>query len=585
MRNQVCRRPGHRDHARRQLPRRRGSIIVLTAILMIVLMALLALSIDTGYMYTMQTELDRSVDAAALAGAASLVEGPDYANDKVVEYLVRNPVGGDEGAITDDRLAEFTTRFLADHSDDYSVTIGNWNAASSQLEPAEKYPSALEVTMRYPNLPLFFGRVLGKDHFSIESRAIAMYQPRDIVLVLDYSGSMNDDSELKSFATVGQNAVMDNLQQIYDELGQPIYGNMSFQPEYATVVGVEPVDKSLPHITVEYRGTSVYITSTKDISNVVLQLSDGSLVRDESFGDGTLSTTMSAGQEIVKAWVKSGTNAAYWENTYGYGEEFNFSLNSTFVDALELTDVPYPYPSGSWSDYVNYVRTSSTIANAGFKHQYGYANLINYWLERKPAYSQTPDLWKVSAQPVTAVKDAVDVFMDYMNFVDTDDRLALVVYNGPGGGAKVEIPLTMDINTVATRARERQAGHYHSYTNIGGGMEAARYELLQNARMGAFKMVVLMTDGRANWYNGTYDMAAARNQVLNEAYAAKAENIPVVTISLGAGADVDLMNQVAEITESRTFNVPGGQAVSEYREALFQVFREIADHRPMKLVQ
>ena len=52
--------------------------------------------------------------------------------------------------------------------------------------------------MRYPNLPLFFGRVLGKDNFSIESQAIAMYQPRDIVLVLDFSGSMNDDSELKS---------------------------------------------------------------------------------------------------------------------------------------------------------------------------------------------------------------------------------------------------------------------------------------------------------------------------------------------------------------------------------------------------
>ena len=51
---------------------------MLTAILMVVLMALLALSIDTGYMYTMQTELDRSVDAAALAGAASLVEGTDH---------------------------------------------------------------------------------------------------------------------------------------------------------------------------------------------------------------------------------------------------------------------------------------------------------------------------------------------------------------------------------------------------------------------------------------------------------------------------------------------------------------------------
>jgi len=85
----------------RRVPRhggRRGAIVLLTAVLLIVIMAVLALSIDTGYMYTMQTELDRSVDAAALAGAASLVDGPQVAGDKVVEYLVRNPVGGAGGA-------------------------------------------------------------------------------------------------------------------------------------------------------------------------------------------------------------------------------------------------------------------------------------------------------------------------------------------------------------------------------------------------------------------------------------------------------------------------------------------------------
>ena len=144
MRNQVCSRPGHHDHARRQPKRRRGAIIVLTAILMIVLMALLALSIDTGYMYTMQTELDRSVDAAALAGAASLVEGNDTASDKIVEYLVRNPVGGDEGAISDDTLAEFTTQFLATHADDQHVRVqrpdGQPIVQKRGLDPTCKFP-------------------------------------------------------------------------------------------------------------------------------------------------------------------------------------------------------------------------------------------------------------------------------------------------------------------------------------------------------------------------------------------------------------------------------------------------------------
>ncbi len=80
---------------------------------------------------------------------------------------------------------------------------------------------------------------------------------------------------------------------------------------------------NLPQITVEYRGTSVYITSSKDVSNVVLELADGTTVRDESFQDGDVEATMSADQTIVKAWVKSGTNASYWGNPNGYDELFD----------------------------------------------------------------------------------------------------------------------------------------------------------------------------------------------------------------------------------------------------------------------
>ncbi len=257
MRHATCEQTGHGHLARRSKTRRPGAIIVLTAILLIVLMALLALSIDTGYMYTMQTELDRSVDAAALAGAASLVEGTDTAADKVVEYLVRNPVGDNPGAITDDTLAAFTSHFLHQHADDFSVAIGNWNPDTGQLEPAGQYPSAVEVTMTYPNLPLFFGRVLGKDNFSISGRAIAMYQPRDIVLVLDYSGSMNDDSELRAISKLGYESVLENLEQIYGELGSPQYGLLEFTPKYIVVKGATPEGDGHPEIKVEYRYRSV----------------------------------------------------------------------------------------------------------------------------------------------------------------------------------------------------------------------------------------------------------------------------------------------------------------------------------------
>jgi hypothetical protein len=42
---------------------------------------------------------------------------------------------------------------------------------------------------------------------------------------------------------------------------------------------------------------------------------------------------------------------------------------------------------------------------------------------------------------------------------------------------------------------------------------------------------------------------------------------------------------VADITESKHYNVPGGRPISQVEEDLKQVFRDIADHRPLKLVK
>ena len=156
---------------------------------------------------------------------------------------------------------------------------------------------------------------------------------------------------------------------------------------------------------------------------------------------------------------------------------------------------------------------------------YGFLTLINYWLEKKPAYNQTPDLWNVCAQPVTAVKDTVGVFMHYIQEVDSEDRVALVVYNSPSQNALVEQTLTMDFDAVEAVVDHRQAGHYDTMTNIGAGVHEAWNELDDCARIGAKKMIVLMTDGIANRpsYNG-------RNFALQQAGLAAERHYPIVTI-------------------------------------------------------
>ncbi|MDX1943777.1 MAG: VWA domain-containing protein [Pirellulaceae bacterium] len=572
--------------------RRKGNVIVLTAFLMIVMLALVALSVDVGYVYTLQAQLQRSVDAAALAGAGQLVEGPDVAQATATEYLVRNPVGSSMSVIDESALASTVTTFKNDHKNDYQLKVGNWNPNTRTFEESNVMPSTMSVTMTYPNMPLFFARALGRDSVNITASSVAMYQPRDIVLVLDFSGSMNDDSEFSAISKLGQSEVEGNLAEIYSDLGSPTYGNLQFAPQWATAHGVPQNDaQGIPHISVEYRNSSVFITSTSNLTTVKVEFSNSN---QQSWSPSSTSTGTftgsggNAGKQIRKVWVNSGNNTVQFGSN---GEYFDFTsgnINTTLKKALGLNTVTYPYASGSWDAYIDWVEASGNQnANAGYRYKFGYMNLIVWWLEARPAYNQTADLWKVRAEPINALKDSVAVFMDFIGAVDTQDRVALAIYNAANGEGMIEKPFTSDYDSISTTVSQRQAGHYHSYTNIGAGLHEAREHLDAHARPNAKKLIVLMTDGQANWVNGAYNESAANQYLIDEANlcAADARKYEVFAISMGAGADTSIMQQVATITDGTHFNVPGGSSQSDYYNQLYDTFEDIAKARPLKLVK
>jgi hypothetical protein len=444
--------------------------------MMIVIFGMVAFALDVGAMLCARTEAQRAVDSGAFAGAGALADGIDVARSTAQEYVEQNIVLG---------------RTVAQN--ELQIEFGEWNDETRSFEMWTDQPTAVRVAMNRSDQPLSFGRIFGQEHFPVRAEAIATYAPRDIVVVLDYSASMNDDSELKHISRLGRAQVEKNLLDIYTELGSPRFGNMQWTP--------------------------VYISS-----------------------DDTT---------VIKK-------------------------------TLGLTDVPYPFPSGSWADYIQYVKSSSTIYGAGYRRKYGYLTLVNYWLERKPSAHETPDLWMTSEQPISAVKDALAVFLGYLQEVDTDDRVGLAIYTSRNGTGKLESPLTGDYARIEYISRHRQAGHYHRFTNIGAGMQKARIELEQNGREGALKMIVLMTDGIANRPS---DTTSAKAFVREEAHLAAAGEFPIVTVSLGAAADKGLMQEVADVTGGLHFNIPGGQSVAAYEEDLKDVFRQIAGHRPLKLVK
>ncbi|MBA4018997.1 MAG: hypothetical protein C0483_17650 [Pirellula sp.] len=464
---------------RRSRPQRRGIIIVLTAILLVFLLGMIAFAVDIGYIANAKTEIQRATDSAAYAGAGALINGTAAATTEAQNFLVANKVAGNPL-----------------NTSNATMEYGFWDTNNRTFTVTNNSPNAIRVIANANQQPLFFGNAIGSSNFSVRGTSIATYQPRDIGMVLDYSGSMAYDSQFRNINLLGQSAIEANLLQIYQELGSPVYGTLTFAPV--------------------------------------------------TFGN-------------------SSTN------------------NSNVIKNFKLDKVAYPYPGGSWSEYVDYVQTDNDIYSAGYRNKYGYLTWLNYILEKRCGAYDTPGLDNVSEQPVTALKDAVDVFLSYLTAHSTDDRVSVSIYTYSDGTAILEQTLTKTYTLISNVTRNRQAGHYIGGTNISAGMTKARVDLQNNARVGAKKMMLLMTDGVVNMPSG--NSTSDKNAVLNEAQLAANAKIPIVTIALGAYADTALMQQVADITGGAAFVVPGGQPIAQVKAQLEAVFAQVAADRPLKLVQ
>ncbi|HHN78781.1 MAG TPA: VWA domain-containing protein [Phycisphaerales bacterium] len=468
----------------RHAAQRRGTVTIWGLLSIGMLLTLAALIVDGATLYGSQADLQAAADSAALAGASALVISPDEARARAIEYASKNFAHGESVQV----LPE-------------DIVLGDWDSETRTFTPLcsgdEIYADAVRVTASLAEdhgnpVTMAFAQVFGTSQADVRASATAIYRPRDIVLVIDLSGSMSFDSQIRSVPTFGRDYIENNLHQIWTQLGAHTYGDMGFDP--------------------------VYISSDD---------------RD------------------------------------------------TVLHQLGLDDVPYPYPSGSWDNYIYYVQTNGVLNRQGYRKMYGGLTFVNYLFAKRRRASQTPDLWMTSHYPLQAVKDSVDIFLDFLRDVATEDRVGLSVYTSTDGHALLESGLTDDLELIRTLTHQRQAGHYQAMTNIGAGLEVARAELDAHGRDGTLKTMILLTDGRANRpYNTSY----ARQYVIDEAYAAADAGYPIAAISLGAGADVDLMQDVADITGGVSFHVPGGQSVEQYEAELRQVFETIAARRPLRLV-
>lgn len=566
--------------------KRRGNIILLSAFVITMAFGFAAFSIDIGYLAVAKGQLQSAVDAATLAGAMELNPNIDQsvvaqnAKNAASEVAGLNEVGNHSG-------------LLLDPSVDIELGRRDWDSANStfvfSFGPTAVPYNILRVTGRLDSvwnpdtgrtedrrLPMFFATAIDHETVTMSVSSVATYQPRDMVLVLDYSGSMNDDTEFKSCNELGHSVVNAAIDTMWTELGEPSYGDMPYAPTYVTVSGVpEDAASNIPHITVEYRGDAVEVTSTMDLKKVILKDSSGHFVEFNDLSETT--GVFQDNKKIRRVWVESGSNISISGDLAG--ERFEFD-DDDIVGYLGLDNVTYPHPSGSWAGFVDYVNDSGSVNEANYRAMYGTKCLINYWNESYAKYSQTPGLSVCTTQPLTAAKNASDVLCDYIKSVEADDKVGLTIYtHTSSNGALLESPLTHDVASIKPLYRNRQAAHYDSQTNIGGGIKVAREELEANGRQDAYRVIVLMTDGVATVPSGT-----ATQWAIDQANLCKASKIKIMAISLGLGADENLMLQLANITGGKRFIVPGGGTIAEYETQLMQVFQDIAADRPLKLL-
>jgi len=629
---------------RRATARRRGSVLVQTAVFgSLVGVGAMALTVDTGMLFNARGELQSAADAAALAAALQLGSGTSAtanAAAQAASVAAKNKVKGTPAFVDANDLVF-----------GHAVLVGS----KYQFQPGVTPYDAVKVTVRRdgssgnkPRVPLIFGGAYSSTGASITASATAMLVPRDIAVVFDLSGSMNDDSEMrhyKNFASEVQGtrpAVQINLKDIWTALpsssgraGIRNGSSPSTPPTTPTAGENQPsVGASVPHsvkgnpdpneepasgsgnpagprwgwmtdwgtpLTLGAYNPSTdwglyYIprSSTTTASDIVSNLSENgyssaertALLSGSNDSNFTYYTNRVTVLLGLAGW-KSGKSGGKWSGT-GNGDDK--------VDSGELTQTrSWPWSGGSWSDYISYVSANNTqmyYTDSSLRYRYGIKTLVNYLLERQASHSSCPDLADAPEMPIRSAKDAVQTMIDLIVSLDTQDHVSLEVF---ATSSRHEVNLTIPssgqslasaLQVVPATLYERQAGHYDSTTNIGAGLNQGLIELTgPRARSAAAKVIILLTDGKPNVGSGNMSPEAYS---INRATAAANSNITIYCVGLGGDADPDLLHSIADIGGGQYFYADSAPdpitGQPQYVSQLNAIFNELGGKRPVRLI-
>ncbi len=343
---------------------RRGGVTPLVALCLVGLMGFIALAVDLSIVVLVRNQAQNAADVAALAGTRTLTGDPNYQipnpnnpNQTVTDpYHVSAALPNAQTALQNNKIlgqacgsgtdvvsiqvgqyyySRASNTFVAWPADPGSTkspgTSANWPSVVANTD----VPPTLTTVTYTTQSPLYFGRVFGMSSMSVSAQATAVHRPRDVALVIDFSGSMRLDSQLSgplvyswtdsggtTYYGASARTTSRSQDTLYPQFGP--YGNLNGTsggtasdggPSVGFAILGDPT-VSLQNVTGEYIGMANLTSQKADPTGNV---EDKPMVKD-FFGDATAyGTTTPAFTPSAVATVTVPGGDAYKTNPGGNG--------------------------------------------------------------------------------------------------------------------------------------------------------------------------------------------------------------------------------------------------------------------------
>ncbi len=146
----------------------RGSVAVIVTLTITALLGILALSVDSGYLFVVRNQLQNAADAGALAGAALLGYAYGVADGSSEQLAMQEAI-------------DYATRHLAADRSVYATDVAVDFGPASNFGVAGVNDWAIRVIVRRTSettpVDLFFSRIFGRSQGDVVATAVARMAP------------------------------------------------------------------------------------------------------------------------------------------------------------------------------------------------------------------------------------------------------------------------------------------------------------------------------------------------------------------------------------------------------------------------